>query len=223
LNDYPDKIPLVTPREVAEERRTNLTHKKAPGFDLITGKFLRTLKRKALVKLTTLINACIRLNYIPDAWKTAEVIMILKPGRNLREVDSYQPISVLLMMSKLFEKLILKHFKTFNTEKHLVPNHQFGFRKNHSTIDQVHRITDIIEKTFENKGMCSAVFLDIAQAFDRVWHRGLLHNLRSVLPDHFYQLLKSYLANRHFHVKREDRMIRAGIPQGSVLVPVIST
>jgi hypothetical protein len=73
-------------------------------------------------------------------------------------------------MSKLFEKLILKRLKLIIAEKHLVPTHQFGFRQNHSTIYQVHRITNIIEKIIENKGVCSAVFLDIAQAFDRVWH-----------------------------------------------------
>jgi hypothetical protein len=109
-----------------------------------------------------LINACIRLNYISDAWKTAEVIMIPKPGKNLSEVESCRSTSLLPIMSKLFEKLILKHLKPIIAEKHLVPTHQFGFRKNHSTIDQVHRITDIIEKTLENKGMCSAVFLAIA-------------------------------------------------------------
>jgi hypothetical protein len=76
--------------------------------------------------------------------------------------------------------------------------HQFGFRQNHSKIDQVHRITDIIGKTLESKGVCSTVFLDIAQTFDRVWHRGLLHKLRSTLPDHFYLLLKYYLINLHF-------------------------
>jgi hypothetical protein len=131
-------------------------------LDLISsqGKFLRT---KALVKLTTLINACIRLNYNPDAWKT-EVIMIPKRGKNLSEVESYRPISLLQVMSKLFEKLILKRLKPTIAEKHLVPTHQFGFRKNHWTIDQVHRITDIIEKSLENKGVCSAVFLDFAQA-----------------------------------------------------------
>jgi hypothetical protein len=98
--------------------------------------------------------------------------------------------------------------------------------KNHSTIDQVHHITDIIEKTLENKSVCSAVFLDIAQAFDRVWHRGLLHKLRSTLPDQFYLLLKSYLTNRHFHVRHEDsyselKLIKAGVPRGSVLGPVL--
>jgi hypothetical protein len=73
-----------------------------------------------------------------------------------------------------------------------------------------------------NKRVCSAVFLDIAQAFDRVWHRGLLHKLRSALSDHFYLLLKSYLTNRHFHVKHKDsyselKLVKAGVPQGSVL------
>jgi hypothetical protein len=90
----------------------------------------------------------------------------------------------------------------------------------------VHRITGIIKKTPENKGVCSAVFFDIAQAFDRVWHRGLLHKLRSTLPDHFYLLLVSYLTNRHFRVRYEDsyselKLIKAGVPHESVLGPVL--
>jgi predicted metallopeptidase len=104
--------------------------------------------------------------------------MIPKSGKKFSEVESYRPISLLQIMSKLFEKLILKRLKPIIAEKHLVPTHQFGFRKNHSTIDHVHRITDIIEKTLENKGVCATVFLDITQAFDRVWTRGLLHKLR---------------------------------------------
>jgi hypothetical protein len=101
-------------------------------------------KRKSLVKLTRLINACIRLNYIPDAWKTAELITIPKPCNNLREVESYRPISSLPIMLKLFEKLILKRYEPIVSGKHLVPTHQFGFRKNYSTIDQVLPITGII-------------------------------------------------------------------------------
>jgi hypothetical protein len=139
----------------------------------------------------------------------------------LPNIQVYWPVSLLPIMSKLFEKLILKRLKPITEEKHLVPTHQFGFRKNHSTIDQVYRITDITEKELENKGVCYAVFLDIAQAFHRVWHRGLLHKLKSTLPDHFYQLLKSYLIDKHFHIKHEDScselMIKAGVPQGSII------
>jgi hypothetical protein len=151
--------------------------------------------------------------------------MIPKPGKNLSEAESYRPVSLLPIMSKLFEKLILKRLKPIIADKHQVPAHQFDFRKYHSTIDQVHRITDIIGKTFEKKGMCSAVFLDITQAFDRVWHRGLLRKLRSILPDH-YELLNSYLTNRYFRVKpeasySEPKLIKAGAPQGSALGQVL--
>jgi hypothetical protein len=90
----------------------------------------------------------------------------------------------------------------------------------------VHRINDITEKTIENKGVCFAVFLDVAQAFDRVWHRGILYKLRSTFPVHFYLLLKSYLTNQHFRVRHENsyselKLIKAGVPEGSVLGPVL--
>jgi hypothetical protein len=114
----------------------------------------------------------------------------------LGEVGSYRPISLLPIMSKLFEKLILKRLRAITEEKHPVPTHQFGFRNNYSSIGQVHRITDKTEKEiFENKDVCSAVYLDISQAFDRIWNRGLLQKLRSILPDHFYQLMEYYLIN----------------------------
>jgi hypothetical protein len=151
--------------------------------------------------------------------------MIPKPGKNLSEIESYRQISLLPIMSKLFQKLILKRLKPIINEKHLVSTHQFGFKNNHSTNDQIHRITDVIEKTLKSKRVCSAVFLDVAQAFDRVWHNELLHKLRSTLPDHYYRLLESYLTNRHFCVKHEDsyselKFINAGVPQESVLGPV---
>jgi hypothetical protein len=92
--------------------------------------------------------------------------MIPKSGNNLNEEESYWPISSLPITSKVFGKLIFKRLKPITEEKHIVPTHQFGCTKNHSAIDQAHRITDIIEKTLENKGVCSAVFLDIS--FDRV-------------------------------------------------------
>jgi hypothetical protein len=65
--------------------------------------------------------------------------------------------------------MILNHLKPIIAEKCLVPTHQFGFRKNYSIS---YHITDIIDKTFEIKGLGSAVFLDIAQDFDREWHTG---------------------------------------------------
>ena len=108
----------------------------------------------------------------------------------------------------------------------MIPIHQFGFRERHSTIEQVHRITDIIEKALEDKMICSAVFLDAAKAFDKVSHEGLLEKLKLLFPKEYTEVLKSYLSNRYFRIKQGSsysqlKEINAGIPQGSILGPVV--
>lgn len=221
-----NEIELVTPKEVTNEIKTNLNPKKAPGFDLISGEILKQLPTKGILMLTYLINAAFRLKYVPSVWKVAEVIMLQKPGKPPHEVKSYRPISLLPIISKLFEKLLLKRLKPLIDRKNLIPNHQFGFRQGHSTIDQVHRMTYVIEKALEEKLVCSAIFLDVAQAFDRVWHDGLIRKLNRVLPKQYVELLSSYLSDRLFRIKQEDeyselKEVRAGVPQGSVLGPIL--
>jgi hypothetical protein len=110
--------------------------------------------------------------------------------------------------------------------KSLIPDHQFGFQKRHSTINQTHCLVQRIHTALDSKQYCSAAFLDISQAFYKVWHAGLLHKLRQALPLNYFLLLKSYLHNRHFRVKvgndySELKSIHAGVPQGSVLGPLL--
>ena len=204
----------------------NLKNNKAPGYDLITGQILKELPKKALIKLLHIINAALRLLYVPRQWKVAEVIMVPKPGKSPNDKKSYRPISLLPIISKVFEKLLLKRLQSVIEERRLIPDHQFGFRTKHSTIDQVYRLTNEIEKTLEERKICSSAFLDVSQAFDKVWHEGLKLKLRQVLPKQLYKILESYLANRLFRVKHggeysEFKDIAAGVPQGSVLGPVL--
>ena len=81
-----------------------------------------------------------------------------------------------------------------NKEEHapstLFPSHQFGFREGHSTIHQVHRIVNEIATSLEGKKYCNTVFLDIFQAFDRIWHPGLLFKLKHALTSNYYLLLQ---------------------------------
>ena len=225
-NSRTETIPPVTPKEVADEIKYNMSSKKAPGFDLITGEILKQIPRKGIVMLTYLFNACFRLKHIPTCWKVAEVIMLPKPGKPPNDVKSYRPISLLPVISKLFEKLLLKRLKLIIEKHNLIPDHQFGFRSKHSTIDQIHRITDIIERALEEKQICSAVFIDVAQAFDKVWHEGLINKLNQMLPVQYVNIFSSYITDRLFRVKQEDeysdlKEVRAGVPQGSILGPIL--
>lgn len=221
-----EEIALTNPAEVKKEIKNNIKSKKAPGYDLITGQILKQLPEKAIVKITNLINAAFRLKYVPKLWKVAEVIMIPKAGKPPNEVSSYRPISLLPIMSKLFEKIYLRRLKPVIERKNLIPDHQFGFREKHATIDQVHRITNTIEKALEEKKVCSAVFLDVTQAFDKVWHKGLNCKLKTILPKEHSEMIESYLSERYFYIKQEGeysdlKEIGAGVPQGSVLGPIL--
>jgi hypothetical protein len=81
-------------------------------------------------------------------------------------------------------------------------------------------------EAIETNQYCSAAFLDISQAFDKVWHTGLLYKLRQSLPLNYFLILKSYLHSRHFIVKVENEYIELSpvnvdVPQGSVLGPLL--
>lgn len=122
--------------------------------------------------------------------------MIQKPGKPAEEVRSYRPISLLPVLSKVMEQLFLQRIMPIIEQRQLVPDHQYGFRKKHNTIEQMHRLVDKVNASLERKQYCSAVFLDISQAFDKVWHNGLLYKIKLNLPANYYSFLKSYLDRR---------------------------
>jgi hypothetical protein len=141
----------------------------------------------------------------------------LKPGKPLNELLSYRPISLLPIVSKVFEKLLKRLLKMVENNG-FIAHHQFSFRERHSTIEQTRQIIQRINEALENKRYCSAVFLDISQAFDKVWHTGLLYKLRLFLPLTYFLILKFYLHRRYFLVKFESEYIelspiKAGVPR----------
>lgn len=206
--------------------KNSINPKKAPGHDLITGKMIKELPDRCIKYITYIFNAIMRCGYFPQKWKISQIIMIPKPGKDETQVSSYRPISLLPIISKLFEKMLLQELIPILSEGRIIPDHQFGFREQHGTIEQVHRIVNTIKVSLEEKKYCSAVFLDIAQAFDKVWHEGLNYKIKTLLPKQFHAILENYLAQRMFQVKQNTATtdlteIKAGVPQGSVLGPVL--
>jgi len=122
-------IQKIKTNEVLKIIQNELKANKAPGYDLITGKLLKKLPHKAVRHITIIYNAILRLNYFPDQWKVVQIILISKPGKDPEEVSSYIPISLLPILSKVLEKLILKRIKAVINIKEIIPEHQFGFRE----------------------------------------------------------------------------------------------
>lgn len=200
--------------------------KKSPGHDKITANMIKELPECAVRILLFIYNAINRTGHFPLNWKMSQIILIPKPGKDITQTTSYRPISLLSILSKVYEKLLLSIIIAYANEHNIIPQHQFGFRKKHSTIEQVHRIVTLIRETFEAKLYCSALFIDIAQAFDKVWHNGLIWKIINTLPQNTHKLLENYLLNRSFVIKIKEnfsstRLISAGVPQGSILGPFL--
>lgn len=218
------QIKHFTQREILHVLQHEIHPRKAPGYDLVTGKVLMEVSGLCISYFQKIFNAILDLGYFPECWKVAEIIMIAKPGKDSGLVQSYRPISLLPTLSKVFEKLYMKRLGVLINKLNLIPDHQFGFRQGYGTVEQIHRVVDTIQNAFEAKQYCSAVFIDISQAFDRVWHEGLLKKIRGLLPVEHCDILESFVTDRHFYVKQRDEQshlcpVAAGVPQGSVFGP----
>ena len=104
---------------------------------------------------------------------------------------------------------------------------QFEFRQSHSTTEQVHRVYHTVRRCFVRKQYCSASFLDMQQAFDMVWHKGILCKFKQTHPHRLFLIIALYLSDRYFRVQMNDsrsslKPIEVGVPQGSVLDSVLS-
>jgi hypothetical protein len=101
--------------------------------------------------LTQIFNAAMLTGYFPAQRKVAKIIFYLKPGKPLNELMSYRPISLLPILSEVYEKLFVHRLLPIIENRRLLPDHQFGFRKRHSTIHQTHRIVHEINEAPETK------------------------------------------------------------------------
>lgn len=123
-----------------------------------------------------------------------------RPGKSPNEFQSYCPISLLLAVSKLLEKLLLQLINDdmlldeWIPKISLISGRPFDFQ-------QCQHVSDIIQKSLKCKKYCSAVFLDVQQVFERVWNLGLLFKIKHAFPHHYYLLLKLYFSDRFLQSK----------------------
>lgn len=158
--------------------------------------------------------------------ETCNVTPVFKKN-NKQLVQNYRPISLLPICGKIFEKLIFNCLYNYLNTNQLITVNQSGFRPGDSTTNQLLFLINEIYENFENNLEVRAVFLDISKAFDKVWHDGLIFKLKqNGICDNLLHLFQSYLYKRKQRVVingsySEFSLIESGVPQGSVLGPLL--
>nr|CAI5847843.1 unnamed protein product [Callosobruchus analis] len=204
----------------------NLKNKNSRDIDGLSVKLIKSVKNILIAPLTKLINSCLSINTFPDVLKRAVVIPVFKKG-NMHHVDNYRPISLLPVISKIFEKCLALRIVHYFETNQLFSQHQFGFRKGKNSVMGILDLISHIMDAFNKKQYTAALFCDRSKAFDCVSHKILIEKLKAYnFSDESVELIKSYLSNRSQVVRigsmlSSEEQIRVGVPQGSILGPIL--
>ena len=140
---------------------------------------------------------------------------------------NYRPVSLLSVACKVFKKLVNNKIVDHLEECGFFSDFQYGFRSSQSFADLLTVLSDTIARAFNRSRATRAVALDISKAFDRVWHAGLLHKLKSYgISGQMFGLISSFLSNRGLQLvlnekSSQEYRVNAGAPQGSILGPTL--
>ena len=203
--------------------------KGAAGPDEITPQFLRHLNEGAQEVILGIFNESWVKGYCPQSWRDAVIVPVPKPGKPAGEIPSYRPIALTSCLAKLMERLVANRLKHIAESAGLWSKDQAGFRAQRCTEDQVLKLSQSVFDGFQCRKPKRTVLalLDFSKAYDTIWKADLLATmLRKGVPPRFVAWVKAFLTNRQAKVRlggvsSKNRLFREGVPQGSVLAPLL--
>ena len=196
------------------------------GNDNISSYFLKLALPYTGNSLAFMFNTSIETRQFPNSWKVARITPIFKDG-DKTEKSNYRPISVLPVISKLFEKLVFNQLYQYMKENGLFTSDQSGFLRLHSTLTCLLKMSDDWYNGLDLGKLVGLVFIDLKKAFDTVDHDILCKKLDVYgVQQRELSWFRSYLSNRKQFcrvngVDSNVGEIEVGVPQGSCLGPLL--
>lgn len=203
----------------------SLKNKRSCTSDGVSTDMLKKVAWFVTDVLTHVFNKSVVNGTFPDHLKCAEVLPLFKKG-DRKSISNYRPISILSTFSKIFERLLKVRIVSFLNKFDFFYVNQFGFRAGLSTEDAILRVCSQLYGSLNSNKQTVGLFIDMTKAFDLVNHDILLTKLYNAgFRGSFFNMLSSYLKNRMQKVNingvySEPRMLKHGVPQGSVLGPL---
>jgi exonuclease III len=197
------------------------------GIDGISFKIMKILPLSVIKYITDLFNYSILFKHVPKCWKLAKIKVLRKKDDDLDNPGSYRPISLLVTISRILEKVINIRLTDWAESNKLLHPNQSGFRTNHSCQDNIFKLVETCKVGLQKGLKCAKMDFDIEKAFDKTPHKGILLTLkRNGCPSYIGEWLASFLSNRKFIVEidgviSDEKNILAGVPQGSPLSPLL--
>ena len=199
---------------------------KSTGLDNLPAKFVKEAAPVISKPLTHIINLSIESGEIPTDMKKARVVPIFKKN-NKTEAGNYRPVSILSVVSKIFERIVFDQLQGYLRNESLLYEFQSGFRPSFSTDSCLIHLSDYIRKEWDKGNYTGMVVLDLQKSFDTVDHTILLNKLKALgMAANSVKWFDSYLGGRNQVVDiggvlSSPKQVTCGVPQGSILGPLL--
>lgn len=224
----PDHSPFsfmeITDRDI--KKGVDSISSNAVGSDLIGRKMILLILDEILPVIRHILNTSVSSGEFPSTWKEALVTPLPKKS-NPSNLSDFRPISILPFLSKLLERLVYNQITPFLTRYNLLNPFQSGFRPGHSTVTSLVKITDDIRCGMSKQKLTVMALLDFSNAFNNIDFDIMVELLRSLnFSPEVISWFHSYLHGRRQRVRIDERFsswcdIKAGVPQGGVLSPLL--